>query len=159
MLITMFTDASHCSMTNIGAYAVWAKCDGVTLRKSGVMREPVPNSVHAETMAVVNGLFLAVKEFKPPRGSKIITQTDCQATIGILTVGKLRTQKSQKAYAYLRKAYSTLIGENGLNIDFRYVSGHKGTITKRNAVNTWCDKECYFQMKKARELVLEKALE
>jgi hypothetical protein len=33
---------------------------------------------------------------------------------------------------------------------FRHVHGHKGVVTPRNAVNTWCDSECRELMRLAR---------
>jgi hypothetical protein len=35
----------------------------------------------------------------------------------------------------------------------RHVKGHKGTVTPRNAVNTWCDKERKRLLAKARAAV------
>jgi hypothetical protein len=65
MLITLFTDASYCSRSRVAAYAAWAKADGRTVRHSGVMKQPVPNSSLAETMALVNGIYLIIAAMRP----------------------------------------------------------------------------------------------
>lgn len=90
MLITLFTDASYCSRTKIAAYAAWAKVDGRTLRRSGVLKQPAANSTLAETMALVNGIHLVIAELRPPPSSRIIAQTDCLTAIEALTANMPR---------------------------------------------------------------------
>src|SRR5271165_4918204 len=72
MLITLFTDASHCGKTHVAAYAVWGKADGRTVRRAGVLKEPVPDSSVAEAQALVNGLCFVLAALRPDAGSKII---------------------------------------------------------------------------------------
>lgn len=152
MLITLFTDASHCTMTHIAAYAAWAKADGRTVRRAGVLKERVPDASVAEAQAIVNGLCFALAALSPPPDSKIIAQTDCLAAIAALT-GTLRKQKSVARYALIRTTYETRIASTGIAVEFRHVSAHKGVVTPRNAVNTWCDTECRRLMRLARDLV------
>ena len=87
--------------------------------------------------------------YRPPN-SKIIAQTDCLSAIWALT-GKLRKQKSVARYALVTAAYETRIASTGIAVEFRHVSAHKGVVTPRNAVNTWCDKECRKLMRMARD--------
>jgi serine/threonine-protein kinase RIO1 len=150
MLITLFTDASHCAKTHVAAYAVWAKADGRTVRRAGVLKGRVPDSSVAEAQAIVNGLCFALAALGPPPNSKIIAQTDCLSAIWALT-GKLRKQKSVARYALVTAAYETRIASTGIAVEFRHVSAHKGVVTPRNAVNTWCDKECRKLMRMARD--------
>jgi ribonuclease HI len=153
MLITLFTDASHCARTHIAAYAIWAKAGGYTVRRAGVLKQPVPDSSVAEAQAMVNGLCFALAALKPSRGSKIIAQTDCLVAITALT-GKLRKRKSVARYEPITSAYETRIVPSGIDVEFRHVSAHKGVVTPRNAVNTWCDKECRRLMRLARDAAL-----
>jgi hypothetical protein len=150
MLITLFTDASHCSRTHVAAYAVWAKADGRTVRRAGVLKEPVPDSSMAEAQAIVNGLCFALAALSPPPDSKIIAQSDCQSAIAALT-GTLRKQRSVARYAQVKIAFETRVASTGITVEFRHVSAHKGVVTPRNAVNTWCDKECRKLMRLARD--------
>jgi serine/threonine-protein kinase RIO1 len=39
-------------------------------------------------------------------------------------------------------------------VEFRHLTVHKGVSNPRNAVNTWCDKECRKLMRLAREAAL-----
>ncbi len=149
MLITMFTDASHCGKTHVAAYAVWAKADGVTVRRAGVLRERVADSSIAEAQAIVNGLCFALAALKAPVASKVIAQTDCLTAIAALT-GQLRKPKSVARYAEIAAIYQARVASTGVMIEFRHVSAHKGVVTPRNAVNTWCDNECRKLMRLAR---------
>jgi ribonuclease HI len=153
MLITLFTDASHCAKTDVAAYAAWAKTDGRTVRRAGVLKEPVPDSSVAEAQALVNGLCFALAALKPGADSKIIAQTDCLAAIAALT-GQLRKPKSLARFAPVTAAYQTRVASTGIMVEFRHVTAHKGVSTPRNAVNTWCDTECRKFMRLAREAAL-----
>lgn len=150
MLITLFTDASYCSRTRIAAYAAWAKTDGRTLRHAGVLRDPAANSTLAETMALVNGIHLAIAGMRPPPASRIIAQTDCLTAIEALT-GRFTNPKTIRQYAEIVAAYRSRVDTVRVVVEFRHVGGHKGTVTPRNAVNTWCDQECRRLMRAARQ--------
>ena len=104
MLITLFTDASYCSQTRIGAYAVWAKTDGRTLRRAGLLKQPAASSALAETMALVNGIHLAITGMRPPPASRIIAQTDCLTAIEALA-GRFRKPRTIAKYAAVVDAY------------------------------------------------------
>jgi ribonuclease HI len=153
MLITLFTDASYCMTTHVAAYAAWAKTDRCTVRRAGVLKEPVPDSSVAEAQALVNGLCIALAVLKPGADSRIIAQTDCLAAIAALT-GQLRKQETMARFAQVAAAYQTRIASTGIVVEFRHVRAHKGVATPRNAVNTWCDKECRKLMRLAREAAL-----
>jgi hypothetical protein len=150
---TLFTDASHCMTTDVAACAAWAKTDGRTVRRAGVLKEPVPDSSVAEAQALVNGLCFALAVLKPRPDSRIIAQTDCLAAIAALT-GQLRRQKSLARFAPVTAAYQARIASAGIVVEFRHVAAHKGVATPRNAVNTWCDSECRKLMRLAREAAL-----
>ena len=149
MLITLFTDASYCGRSRVAAYAAWAKADGRTVRHSGVLKQPVPNSSLAETMALVNGIHLVIAAMRPPAESRIIAQTDCLTAIQALT-GMFRKARSIEQYAAVVAAYRQKIATAGVAVEFGQVPGHKGTIKPRNAVNSWCDAACRRLMRAAR---------
>jgi len=153
MLITLSTDASYCSRSRVAAYAAWAKADGRTVRHSGALKQPVPNSSLAETMALVNGIHLAIAAMRPPAASKIIAQTDCLAAIQALS-GMLRRAQVIRQYEAVVAAYRDKVAAARIVVEFRHVGGHKGTVNPRNAVNTWCDGECRRLMRAARTELL-----
>lgn len=152
MLITLFTDASHCHRTHVAAYAAWAKADGFTVRRAGVLKDRVPDSSIAEAQALVNGLCFALAALKPPRPSKIIAQSDSVSAIAALT-GQLKKPAAIARFAPMVAAYRAKIVSSGIAVEFRHVSAHKGTVTPRNAVNTWCDEQCRTLMRLARDAI------
>jgi ribonuclease HI len=149
LLITLFTDASHCPKTHVAAYAAWAKADGRTVRRAGVLKERVRDSSLAEAQALVNGLCFVLASLKPAPTSKIIAQTDCLTAIEALT-GQLRNRKTVARFAPVNEVYQSRIIAAGITVEFRHVAAHKGVATPRNAVNTWCDNTCRELMRAAR---------
>jgi hypothetical protein len=156
MLITLFTDASHCTQTHVAAYAVWAKAEGRTIRRTEILKERPSDSAVAEAQALVNGLCIALATLKPPPGSKIIAQTDCLSAIAALT-GQLKKSRAIARFVSVTSAYASRVACTGVAVEFRHVGAHKGVVTPRNAVNTWCDKECRRLMRLARSTVLAAA--
>ncbi len=153
MLITLFTDASHCSRTHVAAYAAWAKANGRTVRRAGLLKERVTDSSIAEAQALVNGLCFVLATLRPAEPSKIIAQTDCLVAIHALT-GQLRKTRAIERYAPIVTIYTERVTRPGLVVEFRHVSAHRGTVTPRNAVNTWCDEVCRSLMRQGRAAVL-----
>lgn len=142
MLITLFTDASFSERLCRGTWAVWFKADGVTYRFSGKIKGTLTQSGDGELSAVANGLHLIVRSLTPPEGSRIIAQTDSQEAISAIQSWGHPRDGANAILLYIR----TLLTTHRLRLELRHVKGHKGTITPRNAVNTWCDKECRRQM-------------
>ena len=152
MLITMFTDASHCSKTKIAAYAIWAKVNGGTIRHSSLFRAPLPDSTMAETMALVNGIHVVIAKLSPPPRSRILAQTDCLSAIALLA-GPIRRGRTREKYAEIVQRYETAVAAGELSVEFRHVGGHEGFRSPRNSVNTWCDRECRALLRRARREV------
>jgi hypothetical protein len=121
---------------------------------SGVLKQRVPHSALAETMALVNGIYLTIAALQPPIASKIIAQTDCLGAIHALT-GTIKRARSVRQFDAVVTAYQQKIAASGIEVEFRHVSGHRGNVTPRNAVNTWCDAECYRLMRRARAALLK----
>jgi hypothetical protein len=90
---------------------------------------------------------------RPPAASKIIAQTDFLGAIHALT-GTIKRARSVRQFAAVVTAYQQKIAASGIEVEFRHVSGHRGTVTPRNAVNTWCDAECHRLMRQARAALL-----
>jgi hypothetical protein len=104
-------------------------------------------------MALVNGVHVTIAALRPPAASKIIAQTDCLGAIHALT-GTIRRARTARQFAAVVTAYQQKIAAAGIDVEFRHVSGHRGTVTPRNAVNTWCDAECHRLMREARAALL-----
>lgn len=154
-LVTLFTDASWSSTHRIGVWAMWAKCDGKTIRHSGKFNSPMRQSGTAELGAISYGLIQVAAGFTLTDDTKVIVQTDSQEAITAYTRG-LHPRQEDRAIASHIKDFAR---SHGWRLDFRHVKGHKGNATPRNAVNNWCDKECHRQMGEALASVTRAAIE
>jgi ribonuclease HI len=143
MVITLFTDASHCPESRTATYAVWAKANGRTVRHCGVLEGRIHSAGHAEVRALANGIFVAVRLLQPEAGSRIIAQSDCQETLNALA-------GSIKRHGEVRRYVANLLSSAGVAIEYRHVKGHRGTATPRNAVNTWCDRAARRLLRESR---------
>jgi ribonuclease HI len=138
VLVTLFTDASFNRQMARGVWAAWAKADGQTIRYSGAIKGSMPDIAECELAAIANGLFAAKAKFAPPFGSKIIIATDSAEAIASI---KNRNHPRVKC-RFLTNYIHALAQEQSWTLDIRHVKGRRGAATPRNAVNTWCDKEC-----------------
>jgi ribonuclease HI len=158
MLITMFTDAGFEPKLGAATWAVWAKESGKTLRYSGTIEGIVADNNVAEAMAIVNGLWCVNRVIKPPLGTKIIAQTDSLVAIDILTDKSYTRGRKRLQVATIREKFNEFINVFRFMIDLRHVEAHKGDNTPRNAVNTWCDRECSSLLeKKVAQLLQERS--
>lgn len=154
MLVTLFTDAGFCPTSRLGSWAAWAKFDGQTLRTSGLFKTNPTGSDTAEVQAIINGVYSVLKEFNPEPDSKIIIQSDCKTAMKVLENPVGKKAKKFAEFLALRDKFQTLTVN--LRVEFRHVEGHKGTSTKRNAVNTYCDKECKRILIEAKQSLKQK---
>jgi ribonuclease HI len=141
-LVTLFTDASYNHRLRRGTWAAWAKCNGVTMRRSGILRDEMFGSTHAELAAVANGLVAVKQTFGPDNGSKIIIQSDCLNGLTSIRNGTKKTDPASNIASFVNDYAKT----QGWELDLRHVKGHRAATTPRNAVNTACDVECRRQM-------------
>jgi ribonuclease HI len=140
-LVTLFTDASYSQRLRRGTWAAWAKCNGVTMRRSGILRDEMSGSTHAEVAAIANGL-VAVKQAFGDVVDKVIVQSD---SLNGLVVIRNRSEKNNPI-SHIAVFIRNFAQNNNWELDLRHVKAHKGNATPRNAVNTACDVECRRQM-------------
>jgi hypothetical protein len=142
----MFTDASHNEALQRATYAVWFKWDGQTFRHAGPIRGPITQIGDGELAAIANGIYLALKHVPYLMGGKIIIQTDSMEAIAALLNRRHRRPTAHRIVDHILNLQLA----NNLTLDYRHVKGHKGNLTPRNAVNTWCDRQCTIEMSKLR---------
>ncbi|MDR3538977.1 MAG: hypothetical protein P4L71_20955 [Acetobacteraceae bacterium] len=147
MLITLFTDAGFCPDLRVGVWAAWAKESGQALRRAGILAGEVPHPAEAELKALHNGLFLIGRVIDPPADSRVICQVDSQEVLKAL---ETRKHPREEMRLLAQKLLADYAEQRRWLLSFRHVKGHKGTATPRNAVNTWCDKECKRLLAAAR---------
>jgi hypothetical protein len=139
-VVTLFTDAGL--KDSLGTWAAWAKyaTGYATMRASGVITIPCFNSNFAELCSVANGLYCAIRFFEPPRRTRIIIQCDNTNALAMIASPTVdgRYHDPHKVIRDLKNKFNLILVP-------RHVGAHRGTDTPRNAVNTWCDRECRRQ--------------
>ena len=148
MLITLFTDAGYCPIIRRGSFAAWAKADGGTMREHGVLQGELETAGVAEARAVVNGLFLATRKFRPEPSSRVIVASDCEEAMKALT--NALTPKAMKRHADAVAHFQRICDRHQLSVSFRHVKGHSVLTDTRRWVNRWCDKACTRALKEIR---------
>lgn len=140
----MFTDASWSRLHKRAVWAAWAKLNGETMRASGLVARPMPQSGTAELAAISYGLYNIAHTLEHAKDDKILIQTDSLEAISAYTKGYHPRPEDREISAWIKD----FAKGHGWRLELRHVKGHKGASTPRNAVNTWCDKECHRQMGK-----------
>ena len=148
--VTVFTDASYCPSTGAAGWAVWMKHQGDTHRYSGIPKNPVKNPSHAEMVAAVYGISLAIKNYPDARTVHLVT--DLLRTVEILR-GHARAKMDYEitAYNYVYR----MAKEHNVHISCKHVKAHVTQGERRNYVNNWCDQEAKKQMRKMRDDIKE----
>jgi ribonuclease HI len=141
-LVTMFSDASFNRRRHIGVWAIWAKCNGTTIRHSGRCRLPVVEIGTAELMAIANGLYCVARAFDLPKGSKIIVQTDSMEAIAAIQT-KPHPRLLDRTVA---ESINNFFLKRNIVMDLRHIKAHTSNPDNRSAVNRMCDEECRKQM-------------
>lgn len=138
MRATVIADASFCSRTKAGGWAVWVAYDGGAKgRHAGQFRSRPPNSGTAELQAVLNGIWIAYQ-----KGARdILVQTDCMAVVhAVKGVGGYAV-----AYRAARVAYFP-----DAAIRAKHVRGHTTVADARSYCNRWADAEAKKHMREQR---------
>lgn len=147
-MITLFTDAGFCQTIMRGTWASWAKYEGVAHLNSGFIRADCRNSNDAEMYAICNGFCSTLAHFKPPPNTLVLIQSDSTAAIHVYkqyrdTMG-WTSPPPVKSFLAQADRYK-------VRYKFRHVKGHQGHVTRRNSVNTTCDKRCYELLQELRK--------
>jgi RNase H len=137
---TVLTDASWCPHSKAAGWAAWIVCNETRHKQHAPFKEIVENACVAEIMAIINGVYLAQKKFKPDHYHVV---TDCTKAILILKHGYERGKWT--------KMLTDIIGE--ANITYKHVKAHTENTDKRSYVNNWCDLHAKRSMRQLREKI------
>jgi ribonuclease HI len=133
---SIFTDASYDHKTKVAGYAVWFRHkDSDPTRLSGSSLDIKDNN-HAEALAIQVAIDHFLEKNIDLTDVIVIIQSDCTTALD-----------------WFKAKPNPLSSLNPKSVVFRHVKGHQGTVTKRNAVNTWCDRESRHQMRTLRKQV------
>ena len=147
-LVTIISDASHCPITKIGGYGFWAVSTRGRHAGSGSFKKKFRGSTPAESAAIVNAVFVALRVGIAAEGDRVLIQTDSLHSIHWFTgvAKKSKDPDMRIAKAELEK----LAREHRLTFDFRHVRGHTSTEDRRSQAQRHSDRRAKVAMKAAR---------
>lgn len=158
-VVTIFTDASHCSHTKAAGWAAYIKSNAGTEIKSNAFKQPIESAAAAEMGGVVNALTIATAMYGRGAGMWYIIACDNMWACNVVN-GKISTKPGQvkkleaRGPMPTREALLALVKElreAGCKVEARHVKGHAGGGDKRSYVNELMDKMAKAAMKKHRE--------
>lgn len=156
--ITICSDAGHKNYFHkgIGTWACYIRTPTKTIKQSGVIKQSVKGSTHAEQYGIANALFLADKAEDLSQFKVIVY---CDNKFALRTDWKITHTPKSKYYAKQveqKEFYDTYIKpyvDKAGSIEMRHVKGHQEqenwATGARNFMNDWCDTEAKRLMKLA----------
>src|SRR5690348_8067075 len=84
MRVTIIADASIDPAQKVGAYAFWAVSKRGRHAGQGAFKAELTSSTHAEMMAIVNALHMAIALEIAQAEDQVLIQNDCQSAIQLL---------------------------------------------------------------------------
>lgn len=170
MIITLYTDASHCPRTGAAGWAAWIRFGPLpthVVRRGGALAEDPKTSTGAELAAIANGLAVVgallrdgaealaaanrMRQNPAPPGSRHVIHIRSDSTNALARLypnwrGAVADYEGRCARAALELAEL-----HNCDLQLGHVKGHRGKADKRAAVNTWCDAEAGRHMREARK--------
>lgn len=148
MLVTIISDASVCHATHAAGYGFWAVSQRGRHGGSGSFKQTLRGSFSAESLAIVNALFITLRLGIAQKGDRIIFQTDAKYAIDVYTgiARKVKDPVVLKARDEFRK----LVADHELTFEFRHVRGHTTVADQRSRAQRNCDRRAKEGMQKAR---------
>lgn len=156
MLVTVITDASYCSETGAAGYGYWVVSERGRASGGGKFSYKAESSLDAEMKAIVNGIYIALREGIAQEGDRVLVQTDCQGAI-LFFEQVPRSKGRQKQYTSERRLvhrwFADLVYNSRLRVDFRHVKGHTSAPGSRFYANRICDQLARSSMKEMRQIL------
>jgi ribonuclease HI len=151
MLVSLFTDASHCPHTKVGGWGAWAKCELGKIEGGGPMKREIANSTVAEARAVYAGLILISKAPWWEHIERVLIQSDAKSVIDHLNSLTPVSKYANTWHNDLITAVSGFSNLHGVIITGRWVKGHQSSgKATRNWVNNRTDKLAKKGLEEAR---------
>lgn len=147
MLVTLMTDASHCSTTKVAGFGFWCVSNRGKLSGGKPLNGKVEDAYQAEAKAVANSLIIGFRSGIIQQGDKVIIQLDNLAVVNGLMGNSKKVRKDVMDVFRFIKNFKI---ENNIEIECRHVKGHTKRKESRFKANHHCDKIAKEQMKSAR---------
>ena len=149
MLVTIISDASHCSRTKCGGYGFWAVSARGRHGGSGSFKKTMRGSWSAESMAIVNAVFISLRLGIAAVGDRVLIQTDSQLSIDLFT-GITKRRISDPDVRAAKDELAKLATANSITFEFRHVRGHTTVGDQRSKAQRHADERAKAGLRKAR---------
>ena len=162
--ITICSDAGHKNYhkKGIGTWACYIRTPTKTIKQSGIIKQSVKGSTHAEQYGIANALFLADKAEDLSKFRVIVY---CDNLFALRHRGKINHTPKSKYYAKeveQKEFFDTYIKpyvDKCAEYETRHVKGHleqeNWQSGARNFMNDWCDTEAKRLMRLALRARME----
>ena len=158
--ITLFSDASFCYQTHAAGGAYWARNHETKARGAFAIpdaRKPHEAEVLATCRAILqlkNHLELGAALARGPQ-TRLIVVVDCHAVKVVLEGGSPPLDAAARRAVKRVRAYQQ---QAGFVLQVNQVKSHRGTETRRQWVNAWCDDEAGKHMRALRHTRFRKGV-
>lgn len=149
MIVTIMTDASHCTQTKAAGFGFWIASNRGKLSGGKPMTTHCIGSHDSEFKAVANTLHIAIKSGLVCTGDRVIIQLDNVAVVNSINTGKTKVKNSQAALKFILDSAKDYC----LELKSRHVKGHTNLTESRYAANNHCDRIAKQQMRMARKIL------
>jgi len=153
LLVTLFSDASHCQQTGIVGYGGWVKSNRMQqgLQFKGVLKAKTDKTDIAEARAAVNVLYSGLQAGGILVGDEVLVQCDSLSALGVFTyVGGTPKQRLSPESKEIRDAVFKMAESFNLTFRTKHVKGHQPGDGSRFSVNNLCDQMAKEAMREAR---------
>lgn len=146
MLVTLMTDASHCSETGAGGFGFWCVCERGKLAGGDMLKGFIADSYEAEMKGVANSLQTAINNGLILPRDTVLIQLD---NLGVIDA--IRGKWTRKNVQYIVDYILSTAKNNRLKLICKHVKGHSKQEGNRFLANNHCDKKAKEMMRKRRE--------
>lgn len=144
MILTINTDASYHAHIKRGSYAFWAICNDFKICKYGVFKEQIMDPTEAEIKAIINAVYVCLRQ-QSTQITRLIINTDCLFAKlgweGWTGLGDKAKAKWRPLIKLLRRLCNEYKPNFSSKVEIRHVKAHDNTETDRNWCNDWCDQK------------------
>lgn len=145
----LFTDASYCNTTKIGAYAFVATCHSFEVRFGTHFKKHCTGCFQAEMMAIINCLTYIKKHVTLSKAAHVILYTDSEQAII-----HIQNKSSHLGSMAARLAEEVRKEVGAIQFTIKHISAHTGAHGRNARYNQWCDITAKKHMKYKKSLTL-----
>lgn len=148
MQVTIFADASFCLDTRVCAFGYYIACNRGRKQGGCELNVRPHHSYEAESLAIANALYQAIKYNLVYKNDHITIRTDCHRSIMVYQSEATNLSWcEERAVNYFKKVCK----ENDLTYNVEHIKAHNGTDTPEKYSHDKCDKYAKNFMKRARQ--------